>query len=286
MKSALLRLRERRDSMSATERAVSDYVLEHQGEAVELSVHQLAEKTFASPSTVIRMCQRVGFSGYKDFRQAVACEVAVHCLNQGKERREITWSDSLDDIVDKVTYQNIMSLENTKNLVDTRILQSCVDLLASARTVLLFGLGASLYAARDLNMKLLRLNKPCVTNDDWRSQLLQARNATERDLAIVVSDSGETAEFVRCINVLRENRTPIVAITRRDSSPVAELADYCLYTADGGSAVQPGAMSARLSQLNIIDILFTAYANSRCEDGMEHRANSGQARAVGMAGLI
>lgn len=279
MKSALMRLRESQGAMSATERAVSDYVLSHQGEAAGLSIHQLAEKTFASPSTVIRMCQRVGFAGYKEFRQAVTCEVAVRRMGQGQERGEITWSDSLDDIVDKVTYQNIMSLENTKNLVDTRVLQDCVDLLGGARTVLLFGLGDSLYAARDLNWKLLRLNKPCVTNDDWHTQLLQARNATEQDLAIVVSSSGETAEVIQCMNALRENRTPIVAITRRESSPVTELADYRLYTAEGGSSLQAGTMSARMSQMNIIDILFTAYANSQCGGASKFD----RTRAVGMA---
>lgn len=279
MKSALLRLRESQDAMSATERAVSDYVLSHQGEAVGLSIHQLAEKTFASPSTVIRMCQRVGFAGYKEFRQAVTCEVAVRRMSQGQKRGEITRSDSLDDIVDKVTYQNIMSLENTKNLVDTQVLRDCVELLGGARTVLLFGLGASLYAARDLNWKLLRLNKPCVTNDDWHTQLLQARNATEQDLAIVVSNSGESPEVIQCMNALRENRTPIVAITCRVSSPVTELADYHLYTTEDGSALQTGTMSARMSQLNIIDILFTAYANSQCGGA----AKSGRTRTAGMA---
>lgn len=263
MKSALLRLRESQDSMSATERAVSDYLLSHQGEAMGLSIHQLAEKTFASPSTVIRMCQRMGFAGYKEFRQAVTCDVAVRRMDGGQERREITQSDSLDEIVDKVTYQNMMSLQDTRDLVDTDILRACVELLNSARTVLLFGLGASLYAARDLNLKLLRLNKPCVTNDDWHTQLLQAKNATQEDLAIVVSCSGETAEVVQCMNALRENHTPIVAITRQESSPVTELADYRLYTTDNGSAIQRGTMSARISQLNIIDILFAAYANSQ-----------------------
>ena len=263
MKSALLRLRESQDSMSATERVVSDYLLDHQGEAMGLSIHQLAEKTFASPSTVIRMCQRMGFAGYKEFRQAVTCEVAVRRMGQGQEDREITQSDSLDDIVDKVTYKNIMSLEDTRDLVDTGTLRACVDLLAGARTVLLFGLGASLCAARDLNLKLLRLNKPCVINNDWHTQLLQARNATEQDLAIVLCSSGETAEVIQCMNALRENRTPIVAITRREASPVTELADYHLYTTQDGSAFQAGTMSARMSQLNVIDILFTAYANSQ-----------------------
>ncbi|MBD5098745.1 MAG: MurR/RpiR family transcriptional regulator [Clostridiales bacterium] len=281
MKSALLRLGESRDSMSATERAVADYLLGHQGEAMGLSIHQLAEKTFTSPSTVIRMCQHIGFKGYKEFRQAVTCEVAVRRLDQRQERGEITRSDSLDEIVDKVTYQNIMSLENTKSLIDTGTLQSCVDLLRSARTVLLFGLGASLCAARDLNLRFLRLNKPCVVNDDWHAQLLQAKNASRDDLAIVLSYSGETAEVVACVKALRENGAPIIAITRRVDSQVAELSDYCLYTTDNPSAAHSGAMATHISQLNVIDILFTAYANS--VHGLEAMPRAGTAPKLGLA---
>lgn len=265
MKSALLRLSESQDSMSVTERAVCNYLLSHQGEAMELSIHQLAEKTFASPSTIIRMCQRIGFAGYKEFRQAVTCEVAVRRMNRGEERREITQSDSLDDIVDKVTYKNIMSLEDSKNFIDTDTLQHCVDLLRESRTVLLFGLGTSLCAARDLNLKLLGLNKPCVVNDDWHAQLLQAKNAYKDDLAIVVSYSGETLEVIECMKALREQGTPIIAITRHMSSPVVALSDYRLYTTDNGVSFCGGAMSSHVSQLNIIDILFTAYANSEYE---------------------
>lgn len=271
MKSALIRLRESRDSMSATERSVSDYLLDHQGEVMGLSIHQLAEKTFASPSTVIRMCQRIGFAGYKEFRQAVTCEVAVHRMSRQRECREITQSDSLDDIVDKVTYKNIMSLEDTKNLIDTDTLQVCVELVRGARTVLLFGLGESLSAVQDLNLKLLRINKSCVVNDDWRAQLLQARNAGSNDLGIVVSGSGETAEVIECMKALRERGTPIVAITRQVSSPVASLADYRLYSADGEAVVNGGAISSRMSQLNLIDILFTAFANSEHEYGLDQR---------------
>lgn len=262
MKSALLGLRKSRDSMSATERSVADYLLGHQGEAMGLSIHQLAEKTFASPSTVIRMCQRIGFKGYKEFRQAVTCEVAVRRLDQTDGHAEITGSDSLDDIVDKITYQNIMSLEDTKELVDTGTLRVCVELVRNARTVLLFGLGVSLCAARDLNLRFLRLNKPCVVNDDWHAQLLQAKNASKEDLAIVLSYSGETAEVVECVKALRENRTPIIAITRRMDSQVAALSDYRLYTAGDMSTARSGTMATHISQLNVIDILFTAYANS------------------------
>ncbi len=270
MKSALLGLKESRDEMSATERSVADYLLCHQGEAMGLSIHQLAERTFTSPSTVIRMCQRMGFKGYKEFRQAVTCEVAVRRLNQGEERREITRSDSLDDIVDKITYQNIMSLEDTKSLIDVGTLRACVDLMRGARTVLLFGVGAPLCAAQDLDLRLLRLNKPCVVSDGWPAQLRQAKSACEEDLAIVLSDSGETAEVVECVKALREKRAPIIAITQRAESTVSELSDYQLYTG-GRDTAAGGAIGTHISQLNVVDILFTAYANGGSEPRLNER---------------
>ena len=77
MKSALVRLREARDSISATEGSIADYLLGHPEEAMELSIHDLAERTFSSPSTIIRMCHRIGFEGYKEFRRAVTYELSL-----------------------------------------------------------------------------------------------------------------------------------------------------------------------------------------------------------------
>ena len=130
-------------------------------------------------------------------------------------------------------------------------------------------MGASLCAARDAYLKFLRLNKPCMVNDDWHSQFLQARNATRDDLGIVISYSGETVEMVECMKAMRENHTPIIAITRCVSSPVADLADYKLYTTANESTFRSGAMSSRISQLNLIDILYTAFANSEYEYCLE-----------------
>ena len=64
---------------------------------------------------------------------------------------------------------------------------------------------------------------------------------------------------------LKKNGTPIIAITRCVSSPVSDLADYRLYTAANESLFRSGAMSSRMSQLNVVDILFTTLANADYE---------------------
>lgn len=192
---------------------------------------------------------------------AVAYELAVRDQTKRHQQQAIERNDSLEQIIEKITYRNIVSLEETEELMDLATLRRCVDLLHRARVIYLFGMGASFCTAKDAYLKFLRANKLCILNEDWHSQLLQARNATTQDVGIVISYSGATVEMIECMKALKENGTPTIAITRFVKSPVSDLADEKLYTASNESLFRTGAMSSRISQLNIIDILYTALSN-------------------------
>lgn len=262
MRSALLRLREAQDSMSSTERGIAQYIRAHAEEVPHLSIRQLAERTFSSPSSILRVCRAVGFSGYREFSAALMLEVAAFGHEPLHREADILPDDTVSALIDKITGQNIQSLEDTRRLLSAETVSHCVTLLRSCKTVLLFGIGSSLCVAKDVYLKFLRLNKPCVVNEDWHSQLLQARNATPQDVGIVFSYSGQTLEMIDCMKEMRRNHTPIIAVTRYSPSPVAQGSDYQLYTAANESLFRNGAMSSRLAQLNVVDILYTAFANT------------------------
>ncbi len=268
MTSALLKLREASKAFTPTEKEIAKQILDEPTLVENLSIHELAKKTFASPSTIVRMCHHTGYAGYKEFRKAVISELVLREQNKKNEQRELGHSNSLEDIVETITYKNIMSLEDTKNLVDPDVMRQCISLIQNARIVYMFGMGASLCAAKDAYLKFLRLNKLCFVNEDWHSQLIQARNATKDDLGIVFSYSGNTVEVVECMKALKQNHTPIIAITRCVSSPVSELADQKLYTAANESLFRSGAMSSRISQLNIVDILYTALTSDHYDNSL------------------
>ncbi|SET52928.1 MurR/RpiR family transcriptional regulator [Lacrimispora sphenoides] len=261
MKSVLVRLREYQKEMSVAETGVVRYLLDTPEQAVKLSVHALAEKGFSSSSTVIRLCHELGFSGYKEMKAALICELAIRQENTREKMEEITENDTLEQIVDKITYKNIASLEDTRNLTDISALKNCIDLLCQCRTICLFGIGSSLLVARDAYLKFLRINKPCILNDDWHSQLLQARNMSRDDLGLMISYSGRTMEMIECARTMQQVGAKFILITRFAVSPLSEMADYNLYVAANESIFRSGAMGSRISQLNIIDILYTAYAN-------------------------
>lgn len=274
MKTVTVRLREYYQQASTTEKAITEYILEHPNEIVELTVHQLAEKTFSSPASIIRLCKKNGFDGYKDLGKALIYELALRENTQLEAKREVTPADSLEDIVDKITYKNIVSLEETKNLVDLNVISQCIQLLYHCDHVALYGIGSSLVVAKDAQLKFMRLDKRCSVNDDWHTQLLTARNMRAGDVGIIISYSGQTREMVECAKAMKDNGVKIISITRYGRSPVADISDFNIFVSATESLVRSGAMSSRICQLNIIDILFTGYLNIQYEKSLEQIART------------
>ena len=138
MSNPLLRLREIAKTLSDTEQEIASHILANPQVVVDMSIHDLAKYTFSSASTIVRLCHHTGYSGYRDFRKAVAYELALREQNKRTEQKDIARSDTLEELIDKITYKNIISLEETKELMDADVLRRCVDMLHKARVVYLF----------------------------------------------------------------------------------------------------------------------------------------------------
>lgn len=262
MKNPMIRLREMHDFVGSSERIAVEYLLENPGSVLENNIRELAEKIYVSPATIVRLCKRLGFEGYREFRQSLIYELALYQNNERIDKNDIERDDNIESIIDKVTYKNIISLEETRNLIDVEKVKKCVELLCSCNNIMIFGMGASLCVAKDAYLKFLRVNKSCFVVEDWHSQYIQAQNSTTRDVGIFISYSGETKEMIQCLKQINANNTPSILITRFASSTMASLATHVLYTSANESLFRSGATSSRIAQLNMIDILYTAYATA------------------------
>lgn len=264
-----LKLKEYVKEATPTEIAIIDFILMNSEKTSRMTIYELAEKTFSSPSTIIRLCKNIGYKGYKDFTKGLIYEQAVRSNYKDKRASELTPTDNLADIVNKVTHKNILSLEETEELIDEETIKQCVDKLFDAEKIIIFGIGASLIVAKDAHLKFTRINKMSYVSEDWHTQLLMAKNMTERDVALVISYSGQTREMITCAEEAKANGARIISITKTDVSPINQLADYSLYVPSNELSFRSGAMSSRISQLNIIDIIFTSYINKVYEDSID-----------------
>ncbi len=261
MKSVLIRLEHYQPGASVAEKGLVDYILSAPEAAADSDIHQLSRMSYCSPSTIVRLCRKLGFDGYRDMRKQLSCELAVRRRNTEQRARQLEPAGRLEDVIRQTTYGSIASLEESMQLIEPDTLAKCVELLAGCDTVLLFGLGASWLVAQDAYLKFLRIGKRSACCGDIHSQYLLARSAKSTDAAIIVSYSGCTEEMIRCARDLQAQGTPIIAVTRFRHSPLEQLAAYCLYVADMEELFRSGAMGSRIAQLNAVDILYTAYVN-------------------------
>lgn len=265
----LVRMREIYDDLSNAEKIIAKHLLNEPTLVMQYTIRELAAKLYVSPATIVRLSKTLGYDGYREFKQAVVYVLALYENNGKKHLSDIGKEDSIKDIAEKVTYNNIQTLEESLNLLDTDVVACCVEHLCKCKNVLLFGMGASLCVAKDASLKFLRVNKSCFVMDDWHSQYLLAQNATPDDFAIIFSYSGETQEMVQCAEQLHVNGTPLLVVTRYAESTLSAMADYVLYISAKEALFRRGASSSRISQLNIVDILYSAYVSRNYEALLE-----------------
>lgn len=264
-----IKLKEYLNKASITEKGVIEFILNNTYETSRLSIYELAEKTYSSPSTIIRLCKKIGYSGYKEFSKDLIFEQAIRSKKIKEQNPELNKSDSISEIIDKVTQKNVMFLQETETLLSESIVKQCIEEIYKCDKLVFFGMGASLIVAKDAQLKFTRINKLSYLSEDWHTQLLHARNMNNKDLAIVISYSGMTQEMITCVEAAKENGATIITVTKSHDSPINRLADYALYVASNEYSFRSGAMSSRIAQLNVIDILFSGYVNLIYDESLE-----------------
>ncbi|MDO4796506.1 MAG: hypothetical protein Q4A01_00625 [Coriobacteriales bacterium] len=85
--AVLERLR-RQQGFTETEKVLADYVLAHADMMACMSISQLAEATYSSNASIVRLCRKVGIDGYRTFRMEVVSEL--------ERQRSRTWTESME----------------------------------------------------------------------------------------------------------------------------------------------------------------------------------------------
>lgn len=257
----LLKLQERMESLSLTQKKVAQFIITHPEEVPSCSIAQLAEKSGASEATVLRLCKMLGYQGYRQFIVAVTAEISN---TTGKEKMryvDICPGDSIESIVQSVAYVNRQSIEDTVDILDVKALKRAVALLYNARDIQFFGIGASNTVCMDAEQKFARINRRCGMHIDTHSQFVAAALMTPADVAVVLSNSGETKEIVKIVKGIKETGATIIAISRYNKSSLVENADVALLYSTPELTIRSGATGSRIAMLTIIDILFTSVAS-------------------------
>lgn len=259
--SIMINMLKERENLSISERAVLDYLIENKASLKDLSVESVAKSSFTSPASVVRMAKKLGYEGFKDFKVDFILANSKVEIPENKEYKDIILVQNKENYSGKTAVENnIRALEDTIRLYSENSIKKAAEMIMTSRKILLFGKGSSGLACQDFQMKLRRIDRFCIAQDDLHEQLIDVTFADQRDVIILISNSGETEEIVQAGIIAKENNAKIISIVRAGKSFVSDLADVVLYTSALEGEFRSAAMTSRISQMAVIDALFTECA--------------------------
>lgn len=262
---ALARLRAGGDLLTKSDGLIANAMLADPHAIVLASIGEIAEMSGTSEAAVSRLARRLGFSGFPEFRVALAQDLV---LSPEDLHENVEVGDETEEIIRKTTTSNIRALRDTQAILDPVAVRTAIDLLMAARRMVFMGVGGSAIVARDAYHKFLRTGRAISELTDTHEQAMFAALCTADDLFVIISHSGATGDLIDTAQTAKERGAKIIAITHFGRPPLARLADVHLGTSSRETRYRPEALSSRIAALNILDILYLGVA-SRMDRQME-----------------
>ncbi|WP_334075707.1 MULTISPECIES: MurR/RpiR family transcriptional regulator [Paenibacillus] len=236
-------------SLTKAEQKVALRVLEHANEVLYSSITEFAEASGVGETTVIRFCRKIRFKGYQEFRLALAQSQTL------KKMEEFRQEDHEVDFVERLCSHAVRILQVSLSLIDRNHLEQAIDTLDKARLIQFFGVGSSGITALDAKNRFLRIGRRSEVASDSHIQAMSAVLLEKGDVAVGFSVSGSTKDTNDILAKAKSNGAAVIAVTNYAKSPITGIADIVLLTAAKESPLDGGSMSAKISQMFVIDLL-------------------------------
>lgn len=190
-KSILATITDDFSSYSRSAQSVAQVILDQPARVLSMSIVELAQLADVSDPTVLRFARKLGFSGYKDFKRALAGELTP---TSGGEV-EVGTRGYLTRIVGNYVrdFSAIMAG------VDEDAFTQAVQALSQATKVEFWGQCTSSTLAMDAYDKFFRAGIACVVSTEPNFERLYSRELGPDDVILAISHLGHNEDIARSL---------------------------------------------------------------------------------------
>lgn len=247
--------------MTVAEAGIASYLVAHGRDLKRYSTRDLADATYTSAATVVRLCKKLGFSGFNEFKDRFLEEQRF--LEQREDAVDANFPFTKEDnamrMANRIAQLHAQTIEDTMSLLHYRDLQKATRLLQRCGRVHIFSFGTTLNQAESFREKMLKIGRRVSISNNLNYQLYEARCLTPNDLAITISYSGETAKILTVAQACRERHVPILALTSYGDNSLTSYADCKLSLSSKERLFENTAdFSTHVSVNLLLDILYSS----------------------------
>lgn len=253
------------EDFTDSEKLIADYLLSNNESIINLSAKEIGEITNTSAATLIRFSKKLGFESLNEMKLKLS--MSLRDIKEKADFEYINKKLETTDIIYGIKKSIDKVMEKTVNLIQEEDLEKAIELLSKAKNIYIYSVGVSGLVGQDFYYKLSRINKRCIAHADTHLQITSSILMEPGDVAVAISYSGTTKEVIKCVENANKNNVPVISITKASiSNKLEDLSDITLKVPYVEKSLREGAMSSRISQLAIIDMLFIGMAKENIEE--------------------
>mgnify|MGYP002640693497 CR=1 FL=1 len=219
------RIRSLHKDLTPNQKGLAEFILDHIEEIPFWSIHTFAKEAKTSTASIVRIAQRMGYSGYPNMRDDIA-----ELLKTDLNRQYVSSVETLEgDVLSMVANQDVQDINDTLNQLNRTDFQTAVDYILSANRVHTAGLGISNLMAKILAYQLNQVGiSASALGSGTMSFLEQLAFFDSGDLLITFSYPPYSEETLNLAKLSREKGLKVLAITNKPAAPVSFHADLSL----------------------------------------------------------
>jgi DNA-binding MurR/RpiR family transcriptional regulator len=249
------------DSLTRAERQLAGVILENYPMSGMGSITRLAEKASVSTPTVARMVQKLGYSGFPEFQDALRQEVEARFSNPIAKHE--SWAQSAPEahILNRFTDAVMGNIRQTLANIDSDQFDALTALLADEKRALYITGGRITHALSEylhLHMQVIRARVRHIrgTSNAWPHDLL---DMSEGDVVLIYDIRRYENSTLRLAEIAKTRGAKIALITDQWQSPISQYADVSLKC----RIEAPSAWDSTIAMMLLSETLIAAVQEAR-----------------------
>lgn len=217
----------KQQDLTIQERAVASYIKENPKDILNVSIHDLAILTYTSAGTILRLCKKLGFKGYSEFRYQFASEYQALMYQESKNNFDLFSEEtSLDELIERMPLSFFRSVEQTTTTLEKQQMLRIVRKINDADEIIIDGTSLSYKIADLLAYKFTDVGfiARAFSGVSW-SHLTAIKERNKKALAIIVSFSGENKLMLNDTKILKDLGIPYILVSSNIDSPMVKDAN-------------------------------------------------------------
>ncbi|WP_208559698.1 MurR/RpiR family transcriptional regulator [Marinilactibacillus kalidii] len=211
------RLEKNMESFTKSEKRIASYIVEDPILVVQLTAEELAKEAGSSKTAFIRLCQKIGYQGYSEFRFSLSKFLVSH---KTENEEELPIIQSLTSVYSDHIRQIAQTVTEKEHKAFCR-------LIGESNRIKIFGYNRTGMAAQQLRMRMAKIGYDCEYTTDLLLMKDIVNSLKENDLVIIFTIKG-SSYYDDIVKQFKMNQATGVLITMNPSTPLSREVDLTI----------------------------------------------------------